>query len=137
MEKKIYICAFDRQEGLEKEALKLLDKLCNCGFNIYWNKQYRDLETTEREIIESDAFLAIADLLWVGSSRMMGEMYIANTKARNLANQTTNLPVFIYPVDNEALEKGLMKLHLKTAILLDKDVDKAFLRISMEMSTGI
>ena len=117
---------FSRQTIFDKQATELLELLKENGFEIYWEKEWRDYERIEQEIASCDALLAIVDETWQSSTWMASEVTWANGQkgAIHTSNQRIKpSPVFLYPVLER--EKWNWLDGYKGPIVLDKDIHKA------------
>ena len=62
----------------DAEAVRLLDRMRELGFDVFWRREFRSYEIIEREIMACDFLLAIVDMTWTGSAWMASEVTWAN-----------------------------------------------------------
>ena len=131
---KIYISAMEthvpREQIFDKRANQLLELLKQTGFELYWEKEWRDYERIKQEIASCDALLAIVDKTWQSSTWMASEVTWANGQEEAIHRSKQRIkppPIFLYPILER--EKWGWLAGIEGPIVLDRDVHKAIARI--------
>ena len=118
---------------LDAQALHLLARLAEFGYNVVWEKDFRSYDVIELDIAASDALLAIVDSIWTSSTWMAIEATYANGLPGS--GITTNLPmtpipILLYPVDYDLSKHNLHNLWgMRETTLLDLDIEKAVVQV--------
>ena len=144
MPPRIYISAMETEvTGLPRfdpQAAELLASLSEVGYDVFWEKQWRDYTIIEQEIATCDALLAIVDTTWTSSTWMAMEVTWAIGHF-SMVNPPSPLmkpiPIFIYPVSQDASERFPFNHH--APILLDRDASTAVnqIKLTLPLMAGI
>ena len=110
----------------DPKAVELLARLSEVGYDVFWEKQWREYAIIEREIAACDTLLAIVDTTWTSSTWMASEVTWA--MGHFGAIETSNplmapIPILLYPVAINASDRFPFNHYAPT--ILSRDVEAA------------
>jgi hypothetical protein len=138
----IYISAMETdvpgRSRFDPQAAELLQALADRGYRLHWEKAKRPYAEIQEEIASCDALLAIVDSTWTSSTWMASEVTwaLGELGAIETSNRMKAIPVFLYPVDEDRLEKEMFPFGYPGTRVLHRDVTTAVQQVHAAIASG-